>query len=83
MKEREKRRKNVADNLYLSYERIRENARNGLAVVNVKRNACGGCFNIVPPQRQVDIKERKKAHISFTTVLYILGAPTVTIDAPN
>ncbi len=60
MKEREKRRKNVADNLYLSYERIRENARNGLAVVNVKRNACGGCFNIVPPQRQVDIKERKK-----------------------
>ncbi|WP_338759533.1 C4-type zinc ribbon domain-containing protein [Bernardetia sp. ABR2-2B] len=60
MKEREKRKKNVADNLYLSYERIRENARNGLAVVNVKRNACGGCFNIVPPQRQVDIKERKK-----------------------
>lgn len=60
MKEREKRMKSVADNLYLSYERIRENARNGLAVVNVKRNACGGCFNIVPPQRQVDIKERKK-----------------------
>ncbi len=60
MKEREKRLKNVAENLYLSYERIRGNARNGLAVVNVKRNACGGCFNIVPPQRQVDIKERKK-----------------------
>ena len=60
MKEREKRKKNIAENLYLSYERIRENARNGLAVVNVKRNACGGCFNIVPPQRQVDIKERKK-----------------------
>ncbi len=60
MKEREKRMKNVADTLYLSYERIRENARNGLAVVNVKRNACGGCFNIVPPQRQVDIKEKKK-----------------------
>lgn len=60
MKDREKRVKNVAENLYLSYERIRQNARNGLAVVNVKRNACGGCFNIVPPQRQVDIKERKK-----------------------
>ncbi len=60
MKEREKRKKNIAENLYLSYNRIRENARNGLAVVNVKRNACGGCFNIVPPQRQVDIKERKK-----------------------
>jgi hypothetical protein len=60
IKEREKRMKNIAENLYLSYERIRENARNGLAVVNVKRNACGGCFNIVPPQRQVDIKEKKK-----------------------
>ena len=60
IKEREKRMKNIADTLYLSYERIRENARNGLAVVNVKRNACGGCFNIVPPQRQVDIKEKKK-----------------------
>lgn len=60
IKEREKRTKNIADNLYLSYERIRTNARNGLAVVNVKRNACGGCFNIVPPQRQVDIKEKKK-----------------------
>lgn len=59
-KEREKRMKNVAETLYLSYERIRLNARNGLAVVNVKRNACGGCFNIVPPQRQVDIKEKKK-----------------------
>jgi hypothetical protein len=60
IKEREKRMKNIAEGLYLSYERIRENARNGLAVVNVKRNACGGCFNIVPPQRQVDIKEKKK-----------------------
>jgi len=60
MKEREKRMKNIAETLYLSYERIRENARNGLAVVNVRRNACGGCFNIVPPQRQVDIKEKKK-----------------------
>jgi len=60
IKEREKRMKNIADTLYLSYERIRENARNGLAVVNVKRNACGGCFNIVPPLRQVDIKEKKK-----------------------
>ena len=34
--------------------------RNGLAVVKVTRNACGGCFNIVPPQRQADIKEKRK-----------------------
>jgi predicted nucleic acid-binding Zn-ribbon protein len=59
-KEREKRRKHVPDNLYLAYQKLRANARNGLAVVSVKRDACGGCFNIVPPQRQVDVKERKK-----------------------
>jgi len=50
----------VEERLLLSYEKIRENARNGLAVVRVKRDACGGCFNIVPPQRQADIKDKKK-----------------------
>ena len=43
-----------------AYKRIRANARNGLAVVTVKRDACGGCFNKIPPQRQLDIKIRKK-----------------------
>jgi len=57
---REKAAKKVEDRLLNSYEKIRDNARNGLAVVSVKRDACGGCFNIVPPQRQADIKERKK-----------------------
>lgn len=52
--------KKVEERLLLSYEKIRENARNGLAVVRVKRDACGGCFNIVPPQRQADIKDKKK-----------------------
>ena len=36
------------------------NVRNGLAVVTVKRDACGGCFNRIPPQRQVDIRQGKK-----------------------
>ena len=40
--------------------RIRQNVRNGLAVVTVKRDACGGCFNRIPPQRQVDIRQGKK-----------------------
>jgi len=41
------------------YERIRKNVRNKLAVVVVKREACGGCFNKVPPQKQADIKEKR------------------------
>ena len=59
-KERESATKVVEERLLASYNRIRSNAANGLAVVLVKRDACGGCFNTVPPQRQADIKERKK-----------------------
>ena len=58
--ERAKASKNIEERLLLAYDRLRDNAKNGLAVVSVERNACGGCFNIVPPQRQADIKERKK-----------------------
>lgn len=57
---REKASKDVDERLLNSYNKIRDNARNGLAVVAVKRGACGGCFNIVPPQRQADIREKKK-----------------------
>lgn len=60
IKEREKAAKKIEERLFNSYEKIRDNARNGLAVVSVKRGACGGCFAVVPPQRQVEIKERKK-----------------------
>ncbi|WP_194774749.1 zinc ribbon domain-containing protein [Pararhodonellum marinum] len=58
--EREKASKKIEDRLIKSYAKIRANAKNGLAVVMVKRGACGGCFNIVPPQRQADIREKKK-----------------------
>lgn len=58
--EREKHAKKVEERLLKSYERIRSNSLNGLAIVNVSRGACGGCFNIVPPQRQADIREHKK-----------------------
>jgi predicted nucleic acid-binding Zn-ribbon protein len=50
----------IEDRLLTAYKRIRSNARNGLAVVPVERDACGGCFNQIPPQRQLDIKSRKK-----------------------
>ncbi|BDD05000.1 zinc ribbon domain-containing protein [Aureibacter tunicatorum] len=60
LKSRDKAYKIVDERLRTAYDRIRKNARNGLAVVNVERNACGGCFNMVPPQRQSDIREKKK-----------------------
>lgn len=50
----------IEPRLLSAYKRIRGNARNGLALVKVERDACGGCFNNIPPQRQLDIKSRKK-----------------------
>jgi predicted nucleic acid-binding Zn-ribbon protein len=50
----------IEERLLFSYNRLRKNSRNGLSVVAVKRSACGGCFNQVPPQRQAEIRERKK-----------------------
>ena len=50
----------IEDRLLTSFKRIRKNARNGLGVVYVQRDACGGCFNKIPPQRQLDIKMHKK-----------------------
>jgi len=50
----------IEDRLLTAYKRIRKNAQNGLAVVSVERNACGGCYNRIPPQRQLDIRARKK-----------------------
>jgi len=50
----------VDERLLTAYERIRGNFRNGLAVVPVMRDSCGGCFNIIPPQRQAEIHQRKK-----------------------
>lgn len=60
---REKAKKleqNIEPRLLTAFKRIRKNAHNGLAVVYIQRDACGGCFNKIPPQRQLDIKLRKK-----------------------
>jgi hypothetical protein len=48
------------ERLLAAFKRIRKNARNGLGVVYIQRNACGGCFNRIPPQKQSEIKMRKK-----------------------
>jgi predicted nucleic acid-binding Zn-ribbon protein len=50
----------IESRLLTAFKKIRKNARNGLAVVTIQRDACGGCFNKIPPQRQLDIASHKK-----------------------
>jgi len=56
----EEARTHIDERLLYSYDRIRNSYRNGLAVVAVERDACGGCFNSIPPQRQSEIRLHKK-----------------------
>ncbi len=60
LKKSEKAEEKIDDRLLGAYKRIRSNTRNGLAVVPVERDACGGCYSKIPPQRQIDIKLHKK-----------------------
>jgi predicted nucleic acid-binding Zn-ribbon protein len=60
LNERQQIEEMIEERLLTAYKKIRKNARNGLAVVTVERDACGGCFNQIPPQRQLDIRSRKK-----------------------
>jgi len=60
LKKRQEYETIIEERLLTAYKKIRKNARNGLAVVSVERDACGGCFNQIPPQRQLDIRSRKK-----------------------
>jgi uncharacterized protein len=60
VKKSEKSATIIEERLLLAYRKIRANARNGLAVVTIQRDSCGGCFNKIPPQRQLDIRQRKK-----------------------
>lgn len=50
----------IEERLLAAYKRLRSNAKNGLAVVSIQRDSCAGCFNQIPPQRQLDIRQRKK-----------------------
>ena len=52
--------KSIDENLLNIYQRIRTKVQNGLAVVSIERNACGGCFNTIPPQKQLDISLHKE-----------------------
>ena len=50
----------IDERLLVAYNRLRNNAKNGLGVVTIQRDSCSGCFNQIPPQRQLDIRQRKK-----------------------
>ena len=56
----EKAKEGIEERLLIAYTRLRQNAKNGLAVVTIQRDSCSGCFNQIPPQRQSDIRQRKK-----------------------
>ncbi|WP_295770737.1 C4-type zinc ribbon domain-containing protein [uncultured Mucilaginibacter sp.] len=56
----ESAKQNIEERLLTAYTRLRGNAKNGLAVVTIQRDSCSGCFNQIPPQRQADIRQRKK-----------------------
>lgn len=60
IKQSEEAAKHIEERLLNAYRRIRANTKNGLAVVAVERDACGGCYNKIPPQRQLDIRTNKK-----------------------
>lgn len=73
-----------------AFKRIRSNARNGLGIVTVQRNACGGCFNRIPPQRQLEIKMHKKiipceycGRIMIDAALAGIEEPEVAAPAPK
>jgi uncharacterized protein len=56
----DKAKAGIDERLLIAYTRLRGNAKNGLAVVTIQRDSCSGCFNQIPPQRQSDIRQRKK-----------------------
>jgi predicted nucleic acid-binding Zn-ribbon protein len=56
----DKAKQSIEERLLIAYNRLRGNAKNGLAVVTIQRDSCSGCFNQIPPQRQSDIRQRKK-----------------------
>lgn len=75
----------IEPSLLRSFKRIRKGARNGLGIVYVQRDACGGCFNKIPPQRQLDIKMHKKIIVCeyCGRILIDPELAGVKIDAPE
>ncbi len=72
----------IDERLLSAYGRIRSNVRNGLAVVTVKRDACGGCFNRIPPQRQVEIRQGKKLIVCEYCGRILVADPEEGLEEP-
>ena len=66
-----------------AFKRIRKNARNGLGIVTVQRDACGGCFNRIPPQRQLEIKMHKKVIVCEYCGRILIDCKLAGIDEPQ
>lgn len=66
----------LPERLQIGYKRIRKSAHNGLAVVTIVRGACGGCFNRIPPQRQLEVRLKKKLIVCEYCGRIIVAGPT-------
>ncbi|MCM1152525.1 MAG: C4-type zinc ribbon domain-containing protein [Muribaculum sp.] len=73
----------IDDYTLAAFKRIRKNAHNGLGIVTVQRNACGGCFNRIPPQRQLEIKMHKKVIVCEYCGRIMIDAALAGIEEPT
>lgn len=85
LKKSERAAKFIEERLMVGYSKIRGAYRNGLAVATIERNACGGCFNQIPPQRQLEIRQRKKVivceHCGRVLVDDEIAIPSIQTEA--
>ena len=72
----------IDDYTLAAFKRIRKNARNGLGIVTVQRSACGGCFNRIPPQRQLEIKMHKKVIVCEYCGRIMVDGALVGVEQP-
>lgn len=79
LKQSAKQAKKVEERLFKAYTKIRNSSKNGLAVVSIDRGACGGCFNVVPPQRQADIMEKLKIIVCEHCGRILADADTIQV----
>ncbi len=73
----------IDDYTLAAFKRIRKNARNGLGIVCVQRNACGGCFNRIPPQKQIEIKMHKKVIVCEYCGRIMIDGALAGIEEPE
>jgi len=78
----DKAEKKIDERLLVAYNRLRKNAKNGLAVVTIDRDSCSGCFNQIPPQRQLDIRQRKKIIVCEHCGRILIDEEFTTENAP-